>query len=282
MTTKTDVCTGCAQTKIIAARGLCRACYSKWQKASPNGYVRNFTNRVCAVEGCETKQHGQGLCLKHLQRFRRTGTTDEGRKYTQYQKAEGSLIHQHDLYPLWSEFKRARSGRKVAMEWLADFSTFVADVGERPSRRHRLYPIDRTREVGPTNFEWRESLIDKDPNETDQEYVARARLAKKELHGTFYSDGELRKKYGADFGIKELRVMAEAQEHKCKICGEPEREERGGRVRHLAIDHDHATGKVRSLLCTSCNKMLGYAQDKPSRLYAAITYLIKHGTNPAD
>lgn len=41
----------------------------------------------------------------------------------------------------------------------------------------------------------------------------------------------------------------------------------------LHIDHDHATGKVRGLLCRHCNLMLGHARDDIRVLARAIDYL---------
>lgn len=43
------------------------------------------------------------------------------------------------------------------------------------------------------------------------------------------------------------------------------------------VDHDHETGKVRGLLCMSCNLLIGYAKDSPARLDAAKKYLIQLG-----
>jgi phage regulator Rha-like protein len=52
--------------------------------------------------------------------------------------------------------------------------------------------------------------------------------------------------------------MLEHQEGVCAICGKPETvKSRKGEVLALAIDHDHATGKVRGLLCFRCNTTLG-------------------------
>jgi hypothetical protein len=83
---------------------------------------------------------------------------------------------------------------------------------------------------------------------------------------------ERRRKY-QKHGITEGQYteMVESQGGRCAICGG---DNPGGRWRgEWHIDHDHVTGKVRGLLCTVCNQMLGYAHDSTDTLARAIAYL---------
>lgn len=54
----------------------------------------------------------------------------------------------------------------------------------------------------------------------------------------------------------------------CAICGKPP-----ARNRRLAIDHCHATGKVRGLLCHKCNSAIGLLGDSLELVRSAATYL---------
>lgn len=82
------------------------------------------------------------------------------------------------------------------------------------------------------------------------------------------------------YGITAERyaAMFEAQCGLCALCHEPEkaRNNGDGEVRRLAVDHDHETGVVRSLLCSRCNAGLGNFDDDPAALRAAADYLEAH------
>lgn len=65
--------------------------------------------------------------------------------------------------------------------------------------------------------------------------------------------------------------MAHEQGYVCAVClEEPKFASRGD---GFHVDHDHATGKVRGLLCRHCNRLLGCAKDRVAVLENAIKYL---------
>jgi hypothetical protein len=63
--------------------------------------------------------------------------------------------------------------------------------------------------------------------------------------------------------------MCRKQNNSCAICGSHCTQFING----LVIDHDHATGKVRGLLCSRCNIGLGCYHDDIELMKRAIQYL---------
>jgi hypothetical protein len=70
------------------------------------------------------------------------------------------------------------------------------------------------------------------------------------------------------YGITSIiyHEMLKGQEGKCKICNMTPDDT-------LHIDHCHTTGKVRGLLCKSCNTALGLFKDNKDSLKSALIYL---------
>ncbi len=67
-----------------------------------------------------------------------------------------------------------------------------------------------------------------------------------------------------------------AQVGLCAICS-CEMLPRGNRSRLAAVvDHCHATGRTRGLLCGHCNRAIGMLADNPDRLRLAAAYIEKH------
>jgi hypothetical protein len=80
----------------------------------------------------------------------------------------------------------------------------------------------------------------------------------------------LKRNFGID--IAQYNAMFEAQAGRCAICDRHASEFK----KSLAVDHCHASGKVRSLLCHHCNTAIGLFQDDAEVLGKAIDYLARH------
>lgn len=71
-----------------------------------------------------------------------------------------------------------------------------------------------------------------------------------------------------------MEALWQTQEGCCAICHKPLTRERGAANFH--IDHDHVTGRVRSLLCNSDNVALGLLKEDPKRIRALADYIESH------
>ncbi len=74
------------------------------------------------------------------------------------------------------------------------------------------------------------------------------------------------------------------QNGRCAICRKHWREIKvskhsrydGVFLQHLYVDHDHSTGKVRGLLCNSCNCAIAFLDEDLKRLRYVEEYLKGH------
>ena len=66
--------------------------------------------------------------------------------------------------------------------------------------------------------------------------------------------------------LADYEAMSARQNGRCKICKKRSKE-------MLCVDHSHATGRVRGLLCRKCNAMLALGDDDPNRLELGSGYL---------
>ena len=96
----------------------------------------------------------------------------------------------------------------------------------------------------------------------------------KETHREQIQKNALGKHLRNRFGLSETEyaAMLGLQGGGCAICGRPP-----GRLR-LGVDHDHATGAVRGLLCHRCNSAAGMLDDDPVRMERLAAYVRSGGT----
>lgn len=79
-----------------------------------------------------------------------------------------------------------------------------------------------------------------------------------------------------EISMQDYNQMLENQGGVCAICKQPETHKRNGKLKALAVDHHHGTGKIRALLCCDCNTGIGKLRDNPEILEAAAAYIRKH------
>lgn len=82
---------------------------------------------------------------------------------------------------------------------------------------------------------------------------------------------KVRLKRSYALSIDEYEAMIIRQSGLCAVCGQLPSDRSV-----LHIDHCHKSGKVRELLCTHCNSVLGHAHDNPEILRNAARYIEKH------
>ena len=67
-----------------------------------------------------------------------------------------------------------------------------------------------------------------------------------------------------------VNTLMRSQKDRCAACKLPFSEAKDF---WPCVDHDHATGQVRGLLCRLCNLTLGHAHDNPEVLRGLLRYL---------
>lgn len=231
-------CSYCLSEKVFA-RGYCSPCYTRLRR---NGSLerKNIPNTGKCIE-CDQPVMAKGLCNLHYAR------------------------QQHPLRNTW-KLIRSRYRGEIPKKW-GKFEAFLADVGERPSGRHQLRRDDESEPYSANNVRWVEPVL----NEKKDHFTPEER-------SLYVREWSLNRKYG--IGKVEYDALLSKQNGVCAICREAEGfvNKKTGRLQEFSVDHCHAGGHVRGLLCVRCNRMLGYARDDENILTRAIDYLRKSKT----
>jgi hypothetical protein len=125
----------------------------------------------------------------------------------------------------------------------------------------------RARKSYRANHEARLAKQRKNRTTNREEWNAKMRAYQRKNRDKYYEYNAANR-----FGVTRSEIQAiNATASVCEICGNPP----NGKKR-LAIDHDHDTGKLRGMLCHTCNLGLGAFKDNEVLLHKAFFYLMKH------
>jgi hypothetical protein len=135
------------------------------------------------------------------------------------------------------------------------------------ARQSKEWSIRNRAKVNQSAKKWRDNNLER-AREASRNSAAKSRRDNPRI----IKHRKLKSTYGVS--LEEFENMLILQDHSCVICSFAFDYTSQSKGPH--IDHDHATGKVRMILCRFCNNLLGYANDDIRILESAITYLETH------
>lgn len=149
-----------------------------------------------------------------------------------------------------SEFSSDRTRKSGLSYWCKSCQSANATTPEKRARKRELFRLNNSL---PENIAKRIERRDS--------VEQRARI-----HKTM-------RQYRYGLSPEDHHKLLDKQNGVCAICKKPETKIVNGKLIPLSVDHDHVTGKVRGLLCRTCNNALGQFKDSLENLYSAIKYL---------
>jgi len=153
---------------------------------------------------------------------------------------------------------------KVCPKCNASREDSVNDCQVCNRKRARAWAIAHKDENSKRASEWNKKNRER-RNKTSAKSGRKNKKSRKNNH--------LLKTYG--LSLESYQALFEKQNGVCRICKKAESilDKRTGEKVMLAVDHDHATGRIRGLLCGNCNRALGLLGDSPEILRTAADYL---------
>lgn len=115
--------------------------------------------------------------------------------------------------------------------------------------------------------------IDRRYNQNNKSKVKAKIKAWRRRNPNIVNAKRLKKRYNID--MSQYRAILNKQNHCCAICKKHESEV----ALALHVDHNHANGKVRGMLCASCNQALGLLKDNPDLCRLAAIYIEADGND---
>lgn len=311
MAQRTCLVDGCDREAV--RRGCCDPHYRRWRKHGDPTLggpiqLRSNSGATCSINDCVRAVSSFGLCSTHHQRVLRTGTTDPPRRneYCHVEDCHRREVKLSGLCLMHFKRQEARGTTdplppKQIAECLVDHCTRQARGGWGWCPPH----YNRYRLTGDPLKTRRDCLIE-DELVTGERVCVKCKqrrslhcflLNSRSLNGRVRvcdtcassrsaaryrsvmtkdpteiprrsRDAYLKHKYGITQANYE--TMRDAQNNQCAVC------QAAGIV--LFVDHDHETGRIRSLLCNDCNLALGHVNDSIEVLRRLISYVEMHRT----
>ncbi len=196
-------------------------------------------HETCTMEGCERPHKARGYCQTHYMQFKR-GITPVGPIMVRIRDKPPECVEDGCYEPV-----KAKGLCKMHYQRLLRHG-------------HTMYR-NRTTPAKPCAIET----------------CGNHAYAKGLCHAHYTKQ---RKWKAAGVDAARYQEMLHTQGGVCAICHQPETHRDGlsGKPKDLAVDHDHATGAVRALLCSSCNTALGLFNDSVELLAKAREYVLYH------
>lgn len=151
------------------------------------------------------------------------------------------------------------------------FAEFMEEIGALPQGWLGVERVNDAELVGPKNWRF-VKRFDRRTAAGRAGYLKQRRTDKPHI----FKDQELRKAFGISLG--KYQEMLDRQNGVCMSCNRGETQMLRGKVKSLAVDHDHATGAIRDLLCSACNVSLGLLDDSLVAIIVLASYRARHGS----
>lgn len=90
---------------------------------------------------------------------------------------------------------------------------------------------------------------------TNKDNRAREKRSKEKWANT-RKNGYLKQHYG--ISLEDYQKLLEIQGGKCKVCQTTDSGRKTSKF--LSVDHCHKTGKVRGIVCSTCNSIIGFIE----------------------
>jgi hypothetical protein len=197
-------------------------------------------DRICSVTWCDRPHRAQGYCRTHYERHRK-GLDIE------------TPLRQYEQGPRICKVEGCDRPRDTHGTYCPMHYSRLAKHGETGD-------VESTKKVASRT-------------------AGLPRLKRSKNGSSTWNTPEYRRAYRLLLDYKltpsQLLALIDAQSNECAICRVQLVSEGTDPlvVREFAIDHDHATGDVRGLLCKGCNTALGLFRDNREFLSRAIWYL---------